>query len=112
MNKIFLILEPHDNWFNNISEEKNLEAKAALYTFYKELRKLKLEKEYSNESQNFLHSSYLLYLLKIKQAFIENKYMRVCNELISLIYYEPFFQARIYYNVLKVLKEELDIKGV
>ena len=113
-NDLFLILKPYDSWFNHYGEKKNLEAKAALYKFYKKLTTLKPEKKYNN-SHNFIHYSYhisyICYLIKIKQAFIEKKYMRACNELRSLNYYEPFFQARIYYNVLKLLEEELDIKG-
>jgi len=104
MKELFLILLPHDNWFNDAGEEKNLEAKKALYRFYDELIKIKPEKEYR---KNRFHIYYLDFLIKIKKALMEEKYMRACNELVSLMYYQPYLQGRIYYNIIKVLEEEL-----
>jgi len=107
MKKISSIIEPYDNWFNNDEPERNLEAKQALYSFYKELKKLTPEKEYRKKQY---HSSYLNFLIKIKEAFMEEKYMRVCNELISLMHYEPYLQGRIYYNMIKILEDGLEIR--
>lgn len=106
MKELFDILNPFDNWENNAGDEKNLEAKQALSTFYIEIKKLKPDREYKND---FLHISYLNYLVRIRKAFIEQKYMLVCNEMISLMHYEPFFQGRIYYNVISLLEEGLRI---
>ena len=104
MEKLYSILEPYDSWWNDEGEEKNLEAKKALQNFYKELKKLKPSKKYE---KNITHFSYIPYLVKIKKALDERKYMRACNEIISLMHYEPFLQGRIYYNVLKLLEKEV-----
>lgn len=102
------ILKPHDNWFNDLGEERNKQAREALYLFYTELKKYKPSKVYENKDG--FHMSYIRFLIAIKKAFIEEKYMRVCNELYSLIHYEPFLQYRIYFNIINILEENLDIK--
>lgn len=104
MDKFYSILGPYDNWYNNEGEEKNLEAKKALKDFYLELKKLKPYRRYE---KNMLHLSYIPYLVRIKKALDEKRYMRACNELISLMHYEPFLQGRIYYNILKLLEKEV-----
>lgn len=103
--KLYSILRPYDNWSNDEGEEKNQEAKKALSDFYEELIKRKPDKAY--KKGNRMHMSYITYLIAMKKAFMQKKYMRVCNELTSLMHYEPFFQPRIYYNVLKLLAEEV-----
>ncbi|HBT48666.1 MAG: Uncharacterized protein XD49_0381 [Caldanaerobacter subterraneus] len=105
MEKLYSILEPYDSWWNDEGEEKNLEARKALQEFYAEFKKLKPSKKY--ERRDILHMSYIFHLVKIKKALDERKYMRACNELISLMHYEPFLQGRIYYNVLKLLEDEV-----
>lgn len=107
MNKLYSILEPYDNWKNDVPEEKNQEAKKALAIFYNELKKYKPSKIYEQRDSMLLHSSYLLHLINIKKAFMKKKYLRACNEIRTLIFVEPFLQARIYYNLLKLLEEEL-----
>mgnify|MGYP000850276041 CR=1 FL=1 len=102
--ELILLLEPYDDWFNDAGEEKNLEAQEALYLFYERFKNFKPEREYR---RNLLHMSYLPFMIKIKEAFMERKYMRVCNELISLMYYQPCLQNRIYYNVIKLLEDSL-----
>ena len=102
---LYSILEPYDNWFNDEGKEKNQEAKKALADFCRELLKRRPEKTY--KKRNMLHMSYIINLVNMKRAFMQRKYMRVCNELISLMHYKPFFQPRIYYNVLKLLEEEV-----
>lgn len=106
--ELHAILKPYGNWFNDQGEEKNQQAKEALYVFYKELLKYRPSKRY--EKRDMFHMSYIINLFAAKKAFIEEKYMRVCNELISLMYYEPFFQGRVYYNVLNLLRENLNIE--
>lgn len=107
--ELYAILSPHDNWGNDSGEEKNLEAKKALYDFYTKIIKLKPETEYR---KNFLHMSYLPYLVKIKIAVQEQKYMRACNELISLMYYEHILQGRNYYIIIKIMEEGLELGEV
>lgn len=58
-----------------------------------------------------MHMSYFLNLVQVKKALMEQRYTRACNELGALIYYEPFFQGRIYYNVLRLLEESLPELG-
>lgn len=103
--KLYSILKPYDSWGNDEGEEKNLQARKALYDFYKELKKYVPSKEYAR--RDILHMSYIPYLVKIKKALMERKYLRACNELVSLMYYEPFFQGRIYHNVVKLLESEV-----
>ncbi len=104
MEKLYSILKPYDNWYNDKGDEKNLEAKKALKDFYQELKKLKPSIKYE---KNVQHLSYIPYLIRIKKALDGKKYMRACNELISLMHYEPFFQGRIYYNTLNLLEKEV-----
>lgn len=106
-NKLIDPLKAHDNWYNDLGEEKNIQAKEALYIFYEELTKCKPSKKYKN--RNGEHMSYLRYLVAIKKALLEEKYMRACNELLSIIHYEPFLQKRIYFNIINLLKEHLNI---
>lgn len=108
--KLWHIIKPYDNWFNNDGEERNQEAKIALYEFYYDLLKYKPSKDY--ERKHLEHMYYMRFLIEIKKAFKEELYQRACNELINLMYYESFFQGRIYYNILELLKNELDIGGI
>ncbi len=104
------ILKPYDNWFNDQGEEINQQAKEALHVFYRELLKYKPSKRYEKRKNISFHTMYIIGLVAAKKAFMEGKYMRVCNELRSLMHYEDFFQGRIYYNVLNLLRENLDIE--
>jgi len=105
------LLAPCAIWYDIDGEEgekKNQKAKEILLVFYKELLKVKPEKKY--DAGRF-HLSYLFQLIPIRKAFEEQRYMRVCNELLSLLHFEPITQPRIYYNVLRMLKHYLDIGG-
>jgi hypothetical protein len=107
-NRLYFILKPYDNWWDNQKgegEEKNLQARKALYDFYLELKKYKPCRVYAR--RDILHMTYFPYLVRIKKALKERKYQRACNELVSLMHYEPFFQGRIYFNVLKLLETEV-----
>ena len=107
--KLWKIIYPYANWFNEDGEEKNQEAKLALYDFYEELIEYMPSKNY--ERKELGHMYYMRFLVEVKKAFKEEKYQRVCNELISLMRYEHFFQARIYFNVFYLLEKELSIGG-
>ena len=104
--RLFEIIKPYSSWENE-DEEKHQRAKETLYKFYDELKKCKLDKQYMIAENSDLHMSYFHYLVQIKRYFMEQRYTRVCHELGSLIYHEPFFQGRIYNNVLKLLEESL-----
>lgn len=107
--ELIKILEPHDNWFNDSGNNKNNEAKDALILFYQRLKKIKPDNNYHKGMIS--HFYYLRRLLNIKTAFYQKKYMRVCNEISTLICREPFLQGRIYYNILEILEEELIREG-
>ena len=105
------ILKPYDKWDNDVDEETNLRAKEALHGFYKTLLNRTPGKNY--EKDNIAHFRYLHFFVEIRKAFEEEKYLRVCNELLSLMHYVPFFQKRVYNNTVKILetflqKEEND----
>ncbi|WP_227766302.1 hypothetical protein [Zhaonella formicivorans] len=106
--ELYLILKPYDNWWNDEGEEKNLQAKKALNDFYKELKKYRVDRNYTK--RDILHFSYFQYLVNIKRAFMQQQFMRACNEIVSLMHYGPFFQGRIYYNVLRVLEDLITLK--
>lgn len=101
--KLYSILKASDNWW--CAEEEDLKARKALYDFYQELKKYGPAKEYAR--RDILHMTYMPYIVRIKKALMERRYKRACNELVSLMYYEPFFQGRIYFNVLKLLETEV-----
>lgn len=102
--KLYSILKPYDNWWC-AGEEENLKARKALHDFYRELKKYKPAREYTR--RDILHMSYIPYLVRAKKALMEQNYLRACNELVSLLYYEPLLQGRIYFNVLKLLETEV-----
>lgn len=107
--KLWNIIYPYANWFNNNGEERNQEAKLALYNFYDELLNCKPSREY--EKRPLWHMYYMRFLIDIKKAFNKEKYERVCNELVSLMHYEPFFQGGIYFNIIDLLEKELNVGG-
>lgn len=111
INEVYMIIKPYDHWDNDLGEEKNLQAKIALYRFYKEIIKYKPQKVYRLYPRHGIHLFYLHFLFRIKKAFDEKNYMRVCNELCSLMCYEPFFQGRILINVIRILEENLELEG-
>jgi hypothetical protein len=101
------ILNPFDDWENNGDTQRNLEAKKALYRAYKELLKMKMDRQYKVYRH---HTSYLYQLIPLNKALMENKYLTACNELISLFHNEPFLQGRIYNNIIKALRDNLGNK--
>jgi len=103
--KLHSILKPFDNWWNDKGADSNLAARAALLDFYRELRKLRPAREYA--PGNMFHTSYIRGLLAVKVALAEGRYMRTCNEVISLMAYQPLLQRRVYCNLVKVLQEDL-----
>ncbi|GGK23242.1 hypothetical protein GCM10010965_15060 [Caldalkalibacillus thermarum] len=107
--ELYNLLQPHANWWNDKGEERNQKAREVLYQFYDELLKRKPAKIY--EKRDAIHSWYLFHMLHIRKAFEEEKYMRVCHEIITLMHYEPLLQGRIYYNLLKMLETYLHGRG-
>lgn len=83
--RLWEIISPYDNWFNSLG--KNDEAKSALKLFiskYNSVRK-KCESVIVDEKMHIKNKKH--YFRAIEQALIECKYERVCNELLSFMYY-------------------------
>lgn len=106
--RLISLLEPFDNWENNITEKENLAANDALGRFLEKIKNFKPSKEYTKSQITLLHTSYLRPLIVIKKALMERKYTRACNEIITLFNQEPFLQARVLNNLIKLLEEELN----
>ena len=105
---VFEIIHPYDNWYGQVESSRDQEAKEALKRFYEVLKKIKPDRKYLfRENYYGGHFSYLPHMLKIEQAMAEKNYQRVCNALCSLGYYDLFFQARVFYNVLSILEDGL-----
>jgi hypothetical protein len=102
--ELYFILKSHGSWVNE-DEERHLKAKAALYTYREALCKHKPSDEPVTEkwlSQDY--STRRLYFYRMEEALKEQRYTRVCNEIISLMHNEPFFQEEIYYKLVKFLE--------
>lgn len=108
--RLFNLLQPYSSWFDIEGKEgveRNQKAKEILYVFYEELSNLKPATRYEKRGD---HGSYLFHLLHIRRAFEEERYMRACHEIQTLLYYEPFMQSRIQQNLLRMLERYLHIK--
>jgi len=103
--KLYSILEAYDNWRSDEEAGSDLAARAALLDFCQELKKFRPAREYV--PGGMFHTSYIRSLLAVKTALAERQYTRACNEIISLMAYQPLLQGRVYYNLIKVLEEEL-----
>lgn len=114
--KLSQIISPYDNWFDD--GNKNEEAKKALTVFLEEFKKCKLsninviEQKYSlylSPDINVIEQNHFLYLskLRIKKALDDNLYCRACNEIITLLHFEPFTQKRVQQDLINLLVEYL-----
>ncbi|KFL44585.1 hypothetical protein CH76_01935 [Lysinibacillus sp. BF-4] len=97
------MFEPYE--YNQELEEA---ARKGLITFYEMLTAIRI-KPVEYDPGRF-HTAYLLQLIPIKKAFDQKQYRLACHELETLLYYEPFTQPRIRYNILDLLKSNLSIK--
>lgn len=95
---------PYDTWFDDGS--RNTEAQNALISFYYKYQKCKVSKNYAKKNAHF---DYVRHLLNIKQAFEANLLCRACNEIRTLIHFEPFTQPRIKENLLSLLSQHLGV---
>lgn len=109
--ELYEILNPYAKWSRlgePINEQKNQAAKQALLNFYKVVSTKKIDPIYSNRGY---HTEYVYYLYHIWGALEREAYPVACHEIISFLYYEPFFQGRNVTNVMLLLRQYLDIKG-
>lgn len=106
------LLEVRYNPWGDLTDKQKLEgnrtAKQTLYTVYKELTNVLPDVGYKSGRS---HTSYLFQLLPIKKALDQGEYMIVVWELGSLFHSEPFLQPRMYYNVVRILEQRLEIEG-
>lgn len=93
-----------DSWSNN-KDYTDSEVILGIGKFYSKYKKVRCDKKYETAHPCMSHFSYFMYLYKIKAAIAEKKYQTACNEIISLIHYEPFRQVRIKNNLLQLLEE-------
>ncbi|WP_059051356.1 DUF6710 family protein [Paenibacillus senegalimassiliensis] len=108
--ELYEIINPYAKWSRPgelINEQKNQAAKQALLNFYKVVSIKRIDPIYSNKAY---HTEYVYYLYHIWGALEREAYPVVCNEIISFLYYEPFFQGRNVTNVMLLLRQYLDIK--
>lgn len=104
------IIKEHSSWFNKCTEEQNFKAKEAIKVFYSEYKKCKPDNKYCAKME-MGHFSYLVYLLPLRQALMDELYQRACNELYSLLYYDYFLQKRIIDNFLFLLEGYLELES-
>ncbi|KRG14009.1 hypothetical protein ACA30_13225 [Virgibacillus soli] len=111
MFRLYTVLTGYDDWFNAEFDEpmeriqKNIGAKQALCEYRQQLLKVGPNK---NLEERNVSESYPKRLSKIEDAFSEEKYMRVCYELISLMYYEPFLKEGVHQDIVELLERNLN----
>ena len=98
------MFEPYE--YNQELEEA---ARKGLVTFYEMMTAIKIKPMEYDPGR--IHTAYLLQLIPMKKAFDNKQYRLVCHELETLLYYEPFTQPRIWYNILDLFNLNLGIKG-
>lgn len=105
------ILSPYaDGFFANkipkitIGEitQKRTEAKKTLRNFYCEYKKLSPDTEYHGDDR---FTWYIFYFLRLRDMLEEEDYPHACNEIINILYFQPFLQPRVYYNMLELLEQ-------
>lgn len=111
MKEILLSLETYTKYIYDdiIDEGINVEAKQSLIIFFRELKKTRPDTEYRQGYVN--HLGYIPYLLRIRDAFLENNYCLVAHEIVTVFHYEQCLQPRIYNNLLHILEEHLNKGG-
>ncbi len=111
MNKLEIelssLVSPYTDWSKRNKKTYKEGARLALQAFYRKLINLKAEEKYCKED---LHIGYLEYLIYIKKAIDDRDYVMACNELEKLMHFEPVLQKRIYYNLINMLEEVLEIR--
>lgn len=100
------IVTPYADWSKREDNVYKEEAKLALQVFYDRLTSLQPEKEYRKD---YLHVSYLEYLIYIKEALNDKNYVMACNEIEKLLHFEHVLQNRVYYNLISMLERGLEV---
>ncbi|MEB6549269.1 hypothetical protein MXL46_09200 [Heyndrickxia sporothermodurans] len=109
--RLYTVLTNHDDWWNAKDCEpperrrKNLEAKAALHSYYKQLVKVGTSKKVDKEATELYKKN----MKDIEIALQDEKYMRACYEIINLMYYEPFMRKDIHSELRSLLERNLGV---
>lgn len=85
-------------------EKKNNDAKNALFKFRGKLKTVKPETCYNHDKDSLF---YLHFLLTLRQALIDGRYIYACNELGSLIYRYSVNEERMKKIILETLERYL-----
>lgn len=89
----------------------NEAAIVALNTFYWKLKNHENETIYiTGRMFNMPHLSYLVYLLKVRKAFMDKNYVWACHELCDTLHFEDVYQKRIKYNILSLIENYMDVR--
>lgn len=110
--KLYTILIEYDDWWNGskLSESErdklNEEARQALVAYLKLLKKVGVSKQPSIKP---LSTFYPTRMANIEEAFRDKLYMRVCNEVISHMYYDPFRNEETFHDFVGLLERNLGI---
>ena len=110
--QLYTVLTNHDDWWNaqncdpHEQKRKNLEAKVALQSYYGQLVKVG---PVNNRPDKEKTEGYSRRMRDIEATFREEKYMRACYEIISLMYYQPFLREDIHTELCSVLERNLGI---
>lgn len=101
--RLLEIIEPYSCWWDQKEEGMQVKAYDALNVFYSVLMNLSPEKKYRNGGGG-IHTSYIFYLLQLRQALNQQNYVVACEALYHALTRTPFFQPRVMYNVVELIE--------
>lgn len=101
------VCEEYDDWSNRHHEPDSVKAKSVLIDFFKVYLNMSPDKRFDFGCRGGYYSFYID-MLSLREALEEHNYPRACNELISLCFYEPSLQNRIYVCLKKLYHEYLE----
>lgn len=99
-------IEPLKLFEGIFSEHDEKQAKSALTDFFERLRGISPDKTLDLGSRHNYYSFYIN-LLPVMEALKDNHYAKACHEIITLNYYEPILQMRIYKGLMFLQSEFL-----
>lgn len=99
-------IEPLKLFEGIFSEHDEKQAKCALTDFFEKLRDISPDKTLDLGRRHSYYSFYIN-LLPVMEALKDKHYARACHEIITLNYYEPILQMRIYKGLMFLQNEFL-----
>lgn len=103
LDQIIEPLEKFDNYYGVYDED---EAKWTLIEFFQKLQKIKPSKDFFVGERGEYYLSFVNILL-MRDALSKGKYAWGCHELLTLIFYEPILQKRIYNSLMLLYQQYL-----